>query len=149
MSKQPPTYAVTRDDWQKIAEERLIAARTLLAASNWSSAYYLAGYAVECGLKSCILAYVASTPHAIFLEKRYSEKCWTHDIVELAKLAGLGDVRESDIIADIGSRGNWSIATKWTEISRYELKSQLEAESLYKAIADDTNGVMQWIRARW
>ena len=149
MSKQPLTYAVTRDDWQKIAEERLIATRTLLAASNWSSAYYLAGYAVECGLKSCILAHVATTPHLIFLEKRYSEKCWTHDIVELAKLAGLGDVRESDIIADIGLRAKWSIATKWTEISRYEIKSQSEAKALYNAIADDTNGVMQWIRARW
>jgi HEPN domain-containing protein len=88
---------VTRADWQQIAEERLLAAQVLLAAHNWPSAYYLAGYAIECGLKSCILARLTLAPELIFLEKRYSEKCWTHEIEELVKLAGLEAARTAAI----------------------------------------------------
>ena len=51
----------------------------LLSAGRWSRAYYLAGYAVECGLKACVLAYVERTC-VIFLDKKFSEKCWTHDV---------------------------------------------------------------------
>ena len=53
---------VTRADWQQIAEEQLLAAQALLAAQCWASAYYLAGYAAECGLKSCVLVRLAMSP---------------------------------------------------------------------------------------
>ena len=140
---------MTRADWQQIAEERLVAAQALLAARNWSSAYYLAGYAVEGGLKSCILVRVAASPEVIFIEKRFSEKCWTHEIEELVKLAGLESTRNTDIAADPVLGSYWDIAKKWSEKSRYQKKTQTEAEELYQAITDKTNGVMKWIRARW
>jgi len=66
---------VDRTDWQALAEERLLAAQSLLAAQRWSTAYYIAGYAVECGLKSCIIARVTKEPGIIFDEKKFSEKC--------------------------------------------------------------------------
>lgn len=138
---------MTRADWQQIAEERLLAAQALLAAHNWPSAYYLAGYAIECGLKSCILAQLA--PEVIFLEKRFSEKCWTHEIEELVKLAALEAPRATDISANAALGSNWLIVANWNERSRYQMKSQPEAEALCNAIADNVNGVMQWIRARW
>ena len=140
---------MTRDDWQEIAEERLIAARTLLDAHNWASAYYLVGYAIECGLKSCILARVAVNPVLIFLDKRYSEKCWTHDIEELVKLAGLEAARTTDATSNPELGKNWATATSWNEKSRYLMKTQADAQSLYDAITDAANGVMQWIRIRW
>jgi HEPN domain-containing protein len=140
---------MTRADWQQIAEERLFATQALLAAHNWPSAYYLAGYAVECGLKSCILARVAIVPEIIFLEKRFSEKCWTHEIEELMKLAALEAIRDADFAANLVLGANWEIAKKWSEKSRYQMKTQTEAEELYNAIADTANRVMQWIRARW
>jgi len=140
---------MTRADWQQIAEERLIAVQTLLAAHNWPSAYYLAGYAVECGLKSCVLAHVVMAPEVIFLEKRYSEKCWTHEIEELVKLAGLEAARGADTAANAALGVNWLIVKNWTEKSRYQMKTQPEAQGLYNAIADNANGVMQWIRVRW
>ena len=40
----------------------------LLAGGRWTGAYYLGGYAVECGLKACILARVGATPEIIFDE---------------------------------------------------------------------------------
>lgn len=142
---------MTRADWQQIAEERLLAAQALLAASLWSSAYYMAGYAVESGLKSCILAYITTTPEVLFQEggNKFSAECWTHDIEKLVKLAGIKTVRDTEIAANGILKNNWGIVTKWTEKSRYEKKTQAEAQELYNAIADNANGVMQWIRARW
>jgi hypothetical protein len=86
---------VNRQDWQQIAEEKLLAAGALLGASQWAAAYYLAGYSVECGLKSCILNRLASSPELIFEKKTFSEKCWTHDIVALVELAGRNVVGRS------------------------------------------------------
>lgn len=46
---------LTRKDFQTLAEDRLADAQTLLKTqSNWSGAYYISGYAVECALKACI-----------------------------------------------------------------------------------------------
>jgi len=39
-----------------MAEERLRDAKALLDGQRWEFAYYSAGYAVECALKSCVLA---------------------------------------------------------------------------------------------
>ena len=52
--------AMDRLQWQQLAERWLVDAKALLDAHRWSAAYYLAGYAVECGLKACVLARVAS-----------------------------------------------------------------------------------------
>jgi HEPN domain-containing protein len=46
--------AVNRTQLQQLAEERVRDAKALPNAGQWSGAYYLAGYAVECGLKACI-----------------------------------------------------------------------------------------------
>jgi hypothetical protein len=142
---------VNRADWQQIAEEKLLAAGALLTAQQWPSAYYLAGYALECGLKSCVLARLVAAPEVIFDEgnKTYSEKCWCHDIERLVELAGLKDIRRSDMDANSVLGANWAIVKDWNERTRYEMKRPLESQKLYDAIADEKNGVMQWIRARW
>ncbi len=45
---------MNRLEFQAMAEERIVDASLLLVGGQWSAAYYLAGYAVECGLKACI-----------------------------------------------------------------------------------------------
>lgn len=45
---------LNRYDLQRLADLRAAEARLLLDNGYWSGAYYLAGYAVECGLKACI-----------------------------------------------------------------------------------------------
>jgi hypothetical protein len=52
---------MNRAELQQLAEDRRLDAEALLAAQRWAGAYYLAGYAVECGLKACIMAYVERT----------------------------------------------------------------------------------------
>jgi hypothetical protein len=44
---------------------------------------------------------------------------------------------------------NWATARAWKEDSRYEVKTHNEAIGIYAAVADQTNGVMQWIKVRW
>ena len=134
-------------EWQEIAKEKLHAAEVLLAAGEWASAYYLAGYAVECGLKSCIIARLAKTPHLISEEnqKKYSENCWTHDVEKLLDLAGLRGVLE----ADATLRRHWMYVKVWDEQSRYKGKNENDARSLYNAITDATDGVMTWLRMYW
>ncbi len=45
---------MNRKDLQSLADERLGDAKVLLASNRYGGAYYLVGYAVECGLKACI-----------------------------------------------------------------------------------------------
>lgn len=138
---------MNRAHWQALAEERLRAAQALLAAQQWSSAYYLAGYAVEFGLKSCILLHVEKTG-IIFKEKKFSEFCWTHRVEELIKLADLEDSQKTDNATNPILEKNWLVVRDWDERSRYAIKTQGDAEKLYDAITDNANGVMAAVRSR-
>lgn len=140
---------MTRAEWQTITDERRAAAQVLLASGYWASAYYLVGDAVAAGLKSCILTLLSGKPELIFRDRRFSERCWTHKIEELVTLADLESVRDADTASNPLLGVYWGLVKKWTENSRYEMKSQAEAEDLDRAITDPVNGVMQWIKARW
>ncbi len=140
---------MNRADLQRLANGRLADAKALLAAKRWSAAYYLAGYAVECGLKSCILARVAAAPDILFEDKRYSEKCWTHNLRQLLNLAGLKATLDADAAADPNLDAYWDDVKDWSESSRYEQRTRADAERLYEAIADKKHGVMTWIKGRW
>ena len=45
---------MNRNDFQQLADVRINEAEALLVQGKYDGAYYLAGYAVECGLKACI-----------------------------------------------------------------------------------------------
>jgi hypothetical protein len=140
---------VNRADFQRLANDRIADARALLAAKRWAAAYYLAGYAVECGLKSCILARVASAAEVLFEDRRYSEKCWTHSLTQLVDLAGLGVVLATARAADPDFLDNWDTVKDWDESSRYARTPRSTAEELYDAIIDKRHGVLSWIKGRW
>ena len=141
--------AVNRLQWQQLAERWLIDAKRLLDDHRWSAAYYLAGYAVECGLKACVLVRVAATPEVIFETKRFSENCWTHDLDDLIRLAGLRTTINLDIGANRQLGINWIYVTQWKEVSRYQTATPFDAQRLYQAVTDAADGVLPWIRARW
>jgi HEPN domain-containing protein len=140
---------VNRSEWQRLAKARLHDAKTILSIRRWTAAYYLAGYAVECGLKSCVLARVVAAPEVVFEDKRFSEKCWTHDLMQLITQAGLKATFEADIAADKELRDNWEVVQDWSELARYGAKTRTEAEELYASIAEKKHGVMTWIRRYW
>jgi HEPN domain-containing protein len=140
---------VTRLEWQQLAERWLVDAKCLLDNHRWSAAYYLAGYVVECGLKACVLVRVAASPDVIFDDKKFSEKCWTHSVLELVKMADLEAARLAESAANPTLGKNWLVANGWSERARYQAASHQKAKKLYDAITDNANGVMQWIRTRW
>src|SRR5438132_1189342 len=113
-----------RVEWQRLAKRWLVDAKSLLENRRWSAAYYVAGYAVECAHKACVLVRVGAAPEVIFDVKRFSENCWTHDILELMKLAGLESARVADIVANAALAENWVVVKDWTEKSRYRTTAQ-------------------------
>jgi hypothetical protein len=141
----------TRAEWQQLAEDRILDAQAHLApgVGRWSAAYYLVGYAVECGLKSCIVARVAAQPGLIYEERKFAQELWTHDFETLVRLAGLETDRDRDAAANPARSGYWKIVKKWNEQARYLQKTQAEAELLFEAVVHPINGVMQWIRTHW
>jgi hypothetical protein len=139
---------LNRAELQQLSGERIQDAAVLLAACRWPGAYYLAGYALECALKSCVLRHVERTG-IIFEDKKFAERCWTHDLETLVKQADLVSERGRATAEDIQLGTNWLIAKDWSETARYRLSTQQQAEKLFDAIADSTHGVLSWVKNHW
>ena len=137
---------MNRADFQQLAEVRIEEAAALLAAQKWAGAYYLAGYAVECALKACI---AKLTNQYDFPDKRFAEKCFTHDFERLLDCVDPEGNLFADLITDQIRSENWDTTGLWEETSRYERKTQAEAEMLYNAITDPVHGVLPWLKQNW
>jgi hypothetical protein len=136
---------MSRSRLQELAHERIADAQALLAAGRWSAAYYLAGYAVECALKACILMHVERTG-IIFVEKEFSKSCFQHDFWSLVKVAGLDDDLKRRLKASPEFAANWSKACEWVSSSRYSEWNETQARILISAITDPTSGALAWTR---
>lgn len=131
--------------------ERIADAQSLLASGRWSFAYYVAGYAVECALKSCVLSRTVHTG-AVFTDRKFAEKCFTHDLEALVTLAGLRaewDARSAASYAGGQFARFWTVVAQWKETSRYQPKTEGEAKDLFEAITHDPHGVLKWIQNYW
>lgn len=133
---------------RKMVKERILDAESLLKDQRWAYAYYVAGYAVECGLKSCVLSRMVVTG-GVFTNKKFAEWCWTHDFMELVKHAGLESELASHKAANSAFAIFWDVAVLWEETSRYEEKPQADAEDLFQAITHDPDGALKWIVNFW
>ena len=138
---------MTRSDFQQLADVRIDEAGVLLAAGKWDGAYYLAGYAVECALKACIAKLTRADDFPP--KRKFVDDCYSHDINVLLRIAGLDGRRDSEAKAKPQFKAYWAEAAQWNEQTRYERRVQADAERLYKAITDPTDGVLQWIRGHW
>ena len=137
---------MNRADLQHLAEERAREAGTLLNAGHWSGTYYLIGYAVECALKACI---AKLTNQDDFPDKDRTLKSYSHDIEALVHIAGLKDLRHTDVNSNPVRRDNWKTVKDWNEQARYKRWTEAEARELFTAITDPTNGVLSWIMVHW
>lgn len=137
----------TRAEFQDLAERRLSEAKVLLDAGEWSGGYYLAGYAVELALKACIIKLLMATD--AFPDKEFSKNCYTHSLEKLVGLAGLTGPFAAAWDSNPTLLANWAQTRDWSEEKRYHQVTQLEAETLYAAISDNTHGVLTWIKTLW
>lgn len=106
-----------RDLMGDLSRERIAEARFLLDAERWSGAYYLAGYAVELALEAAIVDRIAREPSLVFSEKRFSDRCRTHNLENLLALAGWDEPGSNEVDA-AGLVVKWKIVTEWSEQSR-------------------------------
>jgi len=137
---------LNRTDLQRISEQRLREAKILLDAEAYPGAFYLAGYAVECALKSCI---AKKFKEHEFPDGDFVNSIYSHKLDQLLRHAGL----EHEPEITVGSKSQlweyWSYVKTWNESKRYEEPTPEEAKELYWAIADPTDGVLQWLKERW
>jgi HEPN domain-containing protein len=144
------TPAFTRHDFHQLADIRLKEAKALLDLGMWDGAYYLAGYAIEVALKACIIKTVVATEASfLFQDKKYAEKCWTHDLEKLIELSEMKPALDIAINADSGLSDNWATAKDWKEDKRYHRITEKEAKDLYDAVSDASHGVLPWIKSQW
>ena len=137
---------MNRTQLQDLAEERARDAEALLKAGQWSGAYYLAGYAIECGLKACI---AKLTNQHDYPNKEIAQKCYTHNIETLVEVAGLDLQRKTDVTANPALGSNWLVVKDWNEKARYQRWTEPHARKLVSAVIDATNGVLLWIKVYW
>ena len=137
---------MNRIEFQEIAELRLKESRALLAAGLPDGAYYLAGYSVECALKACI---AKRTQEHDFPEKKLAIDSHTHDLRDLLRLALLKNQLEKVVQSNPSMDENWTIVQSWSEASRYDRKTVLEATALLLAVENQSGGLLPWVRQHW
>src|SRR5579875_2492255 len=107
---------MNRTDFQLLAEARLADAKVLLDAGRWAAAYYLLGYAIECGLKACIARRFRQDEVP---EKKIVDNFYTHRLEDLLKLSELQKSRDDRATAEPAFRISWSTVRDWNEQARY------------------------------
>ena len=147
ISSSERTRSVNRRDLHVLTRVRLNEARLLLDAGRYDGAYYLSGYAVECALKACIARQVRT--HDFPPRPSAVRNMYTHNLTDLVKAADMVDsladrIRECDVF-----RGFWNTSRRWTEESRYERRSEVDATALIAAITDPEHGVLRWLQEHW
>ena len=118
-------------------------AQALLVAGEYSGAYYLAGYAIECAIKACIAKRVREYD---FPDKKTVVNSHSHDLLQLAKVALL-DIASWTDNPDFAD--NWSAVKDWNEEARYKLWNERQARQLLEAIANEDYGILPWLKLRW
>ncbi|KAA9354836.1 HEPN domain-containing protein [Larkinella humicola] len=131
---------------KQISEVRIKEAAVLLSTKNYCGAYYLAGYAIECALKACI---AQKTKRHDFPDKNFAQKCYTHDLKELVKLADLEAQRLNLEKHNSTFATNWTIVKDWNESSRYRMITKAEAKNLLDSVTDPISGILIWIQHYW
>jgi hypothetical protein len=117
-----------------------------LALRHSSGAYYLAGYAVEFGLKAAI---AKATARHEFPDKVRANESWKHDLASLVKTANLDLTRQDASRKDPIFSANWDLVARWNEQSRYSEKEYIAAKALIDAISQRQHGVMVWLIRHW
>ena len=130
-----------------LAEARLGDALILMESSRWPAAYYLLGYAVECGLKACAVRQFRQDEVP---DKKIVDDFYTHRLDKLLGIAGVKAALESRASQDAAFQVNWNTVRDWNETSRYDHSiSEAKACDMQMAVGDPTTGVLSWLRKQW
>jgi len=138
---------MNRTDLQRLSNARIREAKILFAAGEYSGAYYLSGYAVECGLKAC---FARGVKRYDFPDRKGTGKIFTHKLSDLVTLANLD--AELLVARQVSQKflAGWDVVSKWNEESRYSsVLTKGDAEEILDAIVRRKDGVLPWIKRHW
>lgn len=135
---------MTRKSFQDLAHRRIREARVLYAARQYSGAYYLAGYAVECALKAAI----CKTIRKHHFPDKDSSKLYTHNLKDLKTKAAFTDW-DTSVAADPQLEVNWNNILLWNESTRYSRTKSVTARDLIASIDGGPSSFLQWVATRW
>lgn len=138
---------MNRFDLQTMAEERVADAAALLEAERYQAAYYLCGYAIECALKACI---ARKTQEFDFPDRKLVNDSYVHDLTKLLNVADLAQPHRDEMDRNESFAAYWVIVQDWSEASRYDGSiTQEVAWRLFRAVTDEHNGVLAWLKKQW
>jgi len=137
---------MNRADFQRLTDTRLREGKILFKAGEYSGAYYLAGYSIECALKAC---FAKAVKRFDFPDKSRASKVFTHKLTDLIELANLKKELSAETQSNVRLGSGWSEVCKWSEEKRYSLSTREEAEAILDAITRRRDGVLPWIKQRW
>lgn len=126
------------DDLTVVALDHVGAARALFDSGFFSAAFYLAGCAVECGLKAVLTrdltAYVLPQKDAV-------KDAYTHNLPDLARQCGV------DPLADATVRVHWNTLkdAQWSPDARYRVRSAVETREVVEA----AEVIVEWLKPLW
>ena len=137
---------MNKDDLKGLSRTRLREAKILFINGEYSGAYYLAGYCVECALKACI---AKKTQRYDFPNKVTANASWSHSPTDLVRVAGIQSSLDAERKFDKQFDANWGVVKDWGPDSRYGNLNQKQAEGLIEAISNRRHGVLKWLRRHW
>jgi len=135
-----------RLSFQRASRLRRKEAKQLLSSGCFSGAYYLAGYAVECGLKACIAKQFKRNdlPDKVLVARAY-----THNLEALLNLAGLETELRDAMTQSRALEVNWVAVKDWRVDVRYDTDKTREQATDFLTACFSRSGVLRWIMKRW
>ncbi|MGZ8153088.1 MAG: DNA-binding protein [Methylovulum sp.] len=135
---------MNKTELENLIAIRIKEANILLTADCYQGAYYLAGYALECALKTCIAKQVKEFD---FPDKKLANDSYTHKLADLVTTAGLKQKLIEQEKQNKEFKLNWAVVVEWSEDSRYKCAiTKQEAHDLFIAITDNESGVLPWLK---
>ena len=136
-------------DFRRLAQLRIQESEVLFQKSLYLGAYYLCGYAVECGLKACI---AKRTKRGDFPPSvNEVRNVYVHDLDKLLDL--VGNPLKLAIKGSPVRSSRWDVVKDWNEQSRYEFRPKKEAKllayAMLQAVTEAQNGIFPCIRQHW
>lgn len=137
----------TRDDFRKLHARYLSDAELLYQSERYDSAYYLAGYSVECLLKAIICKNIQPNE---FPPKNTNSTHYIHSIEHLVKTAGLDKELEFDRDRSDKLKNSYLLLKDWDPAElRYNSGpiQRTQIEDFLEAIKDQ-EGFVSWLSKR-
>ena len=147
---------MTREDYRQLSDLHVQHGKALLEGGFYSGAWYISGYAVECGIKACIAKLFRLTADDDFPEPMSGNpgggtiNLRSHNFKFLVQAAGLKLVWDREMNGSRRFRDNWDIVNRWSPEGRYATdRVQSEVVEFYSAIVDPNHGAMECIKRHW